>query len=86
LVKTDNDKVLATVYKKDGSALISIASWADADVDVQLLIEWKKLGIDPSKATITAPEVKNFQSPKSFGMNEKIRVEKGKGWLLVVKE
>jgi hypothetical protein len=85
-VKTDNDKVLATVYKKDGSALISIASWADADVDVQLLIEWKKLGIDPSKATITAPEVKNFQSPKSFGMNEKIRVEKGKGWLLVVKE
>jgi hypothetical protein len=85
-VKTDNDKVLATVYKKDGSALISIASWADADVDVQLLIDWKKLGIDPSKATITAPEVKNFQPPKSFGMNEKIRVEKGKGWLLVVKE
>ncbi|MEO5944998.1 MAG: glycoside hydrolase domain-containing protein, partial [Ferruginibacter sp.] len=84
-VKTDNEKVLATVYKKDGSALISIASWADADVDVQLLIDWKKLGLDPSKATITAPEIKNFQPAKTFGMNEKIRVGKGKGWLLIIK-
>lgn len=83
-VKTDDKKVLATVYKKKSKALISIASWAENDVEVQLKIDWKKLGIDSSKATIVAPEVKNFQPEKSFKLNEKIPVEKGKGWLLIV--
>ncbi|MFT4154832.1 glycoside hydrolase domain-containing protein [Parafilimonas sp.] len=83
-VKTSNDKVLATVYKKDGKALISIASWADDDVNVQLKIDWKKLGIDASKATITAPDIKNFQPAKTFGANDDIPVQKNKGWLLVV--
>ncbi|MGI8952598.1 MAG: glycoside hydrolase domain-containing protein [Chitinophagaceae bacterium] len=84
-VKTTNEKVLATVYKKNNKALISIASWADDDVTVQLKIDWKKLGIDSSKAAITAPEIKNFQSGKTFKLNEKILVEKGKGWLLIIK-
>jgi len=84
-VKTNNEKVLATIYKKKGTALISIGSWADSDTDIQLSIDWKKLGIDPSKATITAPEIKNFQHGRTFKLNEKIPVEKGKGWLLIIK-
>jgi hypothetical protein len=84
-VKTNNDKVLATVYKKKGTALISIASWADGNTDVQLNIDWAKLGIDPAKATIVAKEIPKFQPARSFGMNDKIPVEKGKGWLLIVK-
>jgi len=83
-VKTGNDKVLATIYKKKGKILVSIASWANDDVYVQLKIDWKKLGIDSAKATITAPEVKNFQPAKTFKLNEKIPVEKGKGWLLII--
>ncbi len=85
-VKTTNEKVLATVYKKKDAALISIASWADDDVDVQLKIDWKKLGIDKNKAIITAPEVKNFQPSKIFSINDKIPVAKNKGWLLIIKE
>lgn len=84
-VKTNNDKVLATVYKKNGTALISIASWADADTKVKLTIDWKKLGINPSKATITAPEVLKFQPAQTFNANDEIPVSKGKGWLLIVK-
>ncbi len=82
-VKTSNDKVLATVYKKSGKALISIASWADNDEEIQLNIDWKKLGINPARATITAPAIKNFQPARTFILNEKITVEKGKGWLLI---
>ena len=78
------DKVLATVYKKKGKALISIASWEDNNVNAELKIDWAKLGIDPAKATITAPEIKNFQPARKFGIDEKIPVAKGKGWLLVV--
>ncbi|HLK30836.1 MAG TPA: glycoside hydrolase domain-containing protein [Puia sp.] len=85
-VKTNNEKILATVYKKNKSALIDIASWAEADANIQLQIDWNKLGIDSSKAIITASEIKNFQLAKTFSVNEQIPVEKGKGWLLIVKE
>ncbi len=85
-VKTSNARVLATVYTKKGMALISIASWADTTVDVQLQINWNLLGIDPAKVTVVAPEIKDFQSGRSFTKNENIRVEKNKGWLLVIRE
>lgn len=83
-VKTNNEKVLATVYKKNGKALISLASWANTDTDINLKIDWDKLGINPQKATITATEIKNFQPAKTFAINEAIPVKKGKGWLLIV--
>ncbi len=85
-VKTNNPDVLATVYKKDKSALVSIASWATDDVNIRLQIDWKALGIDPSKASITAPEVKNFQHAASFTDGQDIKVEKGRGWMIVIKE
>jgi len=84
-VKTDNEKVLATVYKKNGAALISIASWAETNSEVQLKIDWEKLGISPANATIVAPAVNNFQPARTFNLNDKIPVEKGKGWLLIIK-
>jgi hypothetical protein len=85
-VKTNNEKVLATVYKKDKTALIAVASWAETDVSITLNIDWKKLGIDPSKATLIAPEVKNFQPAQTFAVDAALPVAKGKGWLLIVKE
>jgi len=89
-VKTNNAKVLATVYKKKGAALISVASWADSTIKVSMNINWEKLGIDPSKATIIAPEVINFQPANSLnisgGVSSEFTVEKGKGWMFIVKE
>ncbi|MEP6945386.1 MAG: glycoside hydrolase domain-containing protein, partial [Acidobacteriota bacterium] len=84
-VKTNDPRVLATVYEKDGAALVSIASWAEHDTDVQLQINWKELRIDPAKATITAPEVVGFQSGATYTADQKIRVAKNKGLLLVIK-
>lgn len=84
-VKTNNDSVLATVYKKDGKAMIAIASWAPADVNVTLNIDWKSLGIDAAKATLTAPAITNFQPAQQWNATAAIPVQKGKGWLLVLK-
>ena len=84
-VKTDNTKVLVTVYKKGPSLLVSIASWADSDVDVQLIIDWKKAGIDPGKATITAPAIRNFQEAGLLNLNQPLHITKGKGYLLMIK-
>lgn len=84
-VKTNNDKVLATVYKKNGTALISIASWAAEDTEVQLQINWEALGINPANAVLEAPAVANFQPARTFTPGDKIPVQKNKGWLLVLK-
>jgi hypothetical protein len=84
-VKTDNNKVLATVYKKNGTAMVSVASWAEENTDIHLLIDWSKIGIDASKASITAPAIQNFQSQQSFGINDAIPVTKGKGLILIIK-
>ncbi|HEY4064870.1 MAG TPA: glycoside hydrolase domain-containing protein [Puia sp.] len=84
-VKTDHEKVLATVYKKKGALLVSIASWADQDTTVSLRIDWQQTGVDPAHATIEAPEIKNFQPRRSFRVGEGIPVQKGKGWLLEIR-
>ncbi len=83
-VKTNNDKVLATVYKKDGKAMIAIASWAPADTTVKLSIDWKSLGIDPARAKLTAPAINNFQPARQFAPTDELPVAKAKGWLLIL--
>ncbi|MCO5949492.1 glycoside hydrolase domain-containing protein [Mucilaginibacter flavidus] len=83
-VKTNNPEVLATIYKKPGKVLVSIASWAADDVNIKLKIDWKALGLNPATATITAPEVNNFQQGAKLKDGQEIKVEKGKGWLLII--
>ncbi|GGZ14883.1 hypothetical protein GCM10007049_03610 [Echinicola pacifica] len=85
-VVTDHQKVLATVFKQDGRALVSLASWADTAVDIQLDIDWDSLGIDPKKAKITAPEILGFQEGRTFDIAEKISVQKNEGWMLIIEE
>jgi hypothetical protein len=84
-VMTGNRDVLATCYVRRGaSALIAIASWAKEPVDVRLAIDWKKLGLDPKKAVLSAPAIDKFQDAAQFKPGGTIRVEPGKGWLLVL--
>jgi hypothetical protein len=85
-VRTSDSSVLATVYQKKGAALVSIGSWAAADTRIRLVIDWQKLGIDPSKAIITAPAIDKFQPSASFLSGDWIPVQKNKGWLLLIKE
>ena len=83
-VKINHPAVLATVYKKDKKVLVAIASWAKEDTNIKLSIDWKALGINKEKATITAPGLKNFQSQTTFTDGQDIKVPAGKGWLLII--
>src|SRR6218665_493464 len=83
-VRTDNDKVLATVYKKKGKVMIAIASWAEENVMVKLKIDWQALGLDAGKVKLKAKEMKGFQEEKEFEVGDEIPVVKGKGWLFIV--
>jgi len=84
-VKSGNPNIPATVYKKRGAALVALASWSGEDATVTLNIDWQKLGIDPGHATIEAPAIANFQPSRRFAPGDPIPVEKGKGWLLIIR-
>ncbi len=83
-VKTGSTNILATTYVGHDRSLISIASWAASDEQIQLTFDWKALGLDPNKAILTAPEIAGFQPAAQFKPADPIPVAKGKGWLLYV--
>ena len=83
-VRTNHKDVLVTVYQKEKSALISIASWALEAAAISLKINWNALRIDPGSAVLTAPAIQDFQDARTFNPAAEIIVEPGKGWLLVL--
>ncbi len=85
-VRVDRDDVKATAYVRKGKALIALASWAPSAVDVHLTIDYKALGIDPAKAVLRAPAVRDFHEAAEFAPSGPVRVEPLKGWLLIVEE
>jgi hypothetical protein len=85
-VKTDRDDILATVYQQPGRALVAIASWAGSPADIRLRIDWQRLGIDPAKAVIFAPNARGFQKFMKWDTGAPISVAPGKGWLVFIDE
>jgi hypothetical protein len=86
-VSTGNPFLLATTYVKEGkSALIALASWAPADTSCQLAINWPALGLNPARARLRVSASDGFQGAALYRPGDPIRVEKGKGLLLIVEE
>ncbi|MFC4212884.1 glycoside hydrolase domain-containing protein [Pedobacter lithocola] len=83
-VKTDNPKVLATVYKQKSKVMVALASWDESDAKVNLAIDWNKLGITADKAKISAPNIDKFQAAGNYSDGKSILVEKGKGLILII--
>lgn len=83
-VKTNSDKTLATIYQHVGKkTLISLATWEDSDAVVTLSVDWKKLGLDPSKIRLHAPAIENYQPEASWKPGDQITVPKGQGLLII---
>ena len=85
-VKTGREDVLATVYQGKRRAIVALASWAKEMTEVKLEVNWKALGIDPAKARIRAEAIEKFQTAADFAPGEGIKVEPGRGWLLILEE
>jgi len=83
-VRTNNPDVSATVYKKKGKTLVSLASWAPQKADIRLVVDWKALGLNPSDVKIYAPFIDHFQESADFSVDGTIAVEPRKGWLLII--
>jgi hypothetical protein len=83
-VNTGHPEILATAYLADGKILVSMASWSEGTRNINLSCNWKTLGLDPDRVTITAPEIPGFQHGRTFQAGDPIPVEPGRGWLLII--
>jgi hypothetical protein len=83
-VKTGRDDILATTFTREGKAMIAVASWAKEDTDIQLNIDFAKLGIIAKKAKLTAPAIEDFQQPFTLPASSTLHVPAGKGFLLIL--
>ena len=84
LVETGNSEVKATVYLREGKALVSVGNFSEIKQSVKLLVNWEKMGIDPKKVELKCPEIKDFQQAKELGIMDKITIEPKKGWLILI--
>lgn len=85
-VRTSHPDVLATVYIRDDSVMVALASWASESVSVDLDIDWSALGLSAKDTVWEAPESDEFQPQASFKAGEAIPVEPGKGWMIIAKK
>jgi hypothetical protein len=85
-VKCNNNTSEASVYRGDESSVIAVANWTDKDKTVSLIVDWDRLGIDPSKVDILMPAVTEFQEERTGFSLTNIRIPGGKGFLVVLKK
>jgi hypothetical protein len=85
-VATGNDKIKATAYIKPGNVLAAIASWADGPADIRLDIDKHALGLPDGDVSIEAPYIEGFQHSLRLYNGDSLRVEPGRGWLLIIKK
>jgi len=85
-VKTGNPEVLASAYRKNGRVLIALASWSAKDESVRLAIDFKALGIDPAKATLTAMAMDKLQEKATYQVSAPITIPPNKGLLLTLQQ
>ncbi len=85
-VKTGREDILATIYRKPGQTLIALGSWCKVDVALKLQIDWKALGLDPTKAKFVAPAIDGLQTAATYAADAAIPVTANQGCLIVVSE
>jgi hypothetical protein len=83
-VSTGREDVLATVYRRKGTALVCVASWANQTVDCPLKINWEASGLDPATAKLYAPEIRGLQAEDLFEPDESLPIAPGKGCILIL--
>ena len=64
--------------------MVSLGNWNDGDVQVRLNIDWKALGLDPTRTRIHAPAIADFQQAATWAPGMPITVPGKKGLLLIL--
>lgn len=84
-IETGNPTIRSTVYRQKGKTLLALGSWSEQTETIQLKINWKSLGLNPSKVKLHQPAIEKFQPAATYSPDDPIPVPAGKGVLLEIK-
>ena len=85
-VSVENDAVKATAFvKKNGEALIAVASWLPDDRELLISVDREALGID-GDYELYAPPVEGFQDEAVFSSGAPVPIACGKGRMFLVRK
>ena len=74
-----------TAYVREGKTLIASGIWSERREKRRQSIQWRKIGLSSATEKLNAPEIKDFQPAREFGVLKEIPVESKKGWLILIK-
>jgi hypothetical protein len=83
-LKSDNDQVKATLYVGKKRSIIAVAGWGDKELTFGLKLDWKALGYEPSRCTLTIPAIDTFQEARALSSLEHVTIPPGRGYLIVI--
>jgi hypothetical protein len=84
-VTTSDPDVLATTWVIPGKgAMISLASWKGTDTEVELRIDWARLGIPATSARVRLPGIPDFQEPTTLQPNTRVTIPVGRGRIVLI--
>src|SRR5690606_34477887 len=86
VVNTNRKGVYATAYVKEGKTLIALGNWTSEPVMVVPDIDWKALGLNPRKVTISAPSIEGYQTPAQYRVGQPVLIGPKDDCLLIVSE
>lgn len=83
-VKSDNPNVPATVYVKDGKAMVVLANWTDCIENCRLVVDEKILGFKPTKVSV--PKMENIQWEGKLNLGNAFPVDARKGLFILLEK
>ncbi len=84
-VKTSNRNIFNSVYKGENESIISLANWSEKDQITALVVNWKQMGIDPSKIELFIPKIKDFQDGLNKVNLSDLKIPAKKGLIIVAR-
>jgi len=84
-VHLSRDDCKATAYAGEDRMLISLASWAEEAVSVQVNVDLPA-GWDAEAVRCYAPRIEGFQEKQALRLGDSLRIEPARGYILILKK
>ena len=85
-IKTNHPGIKNTIYQRSDKVLISMGSWSDENENVELNIDWDKLGFTKEEAILRSPVIEPLQGEQVYDLNKRIRVPENQGLILILEK
>lgn len=83
-VKVNDDSIKVTVYQGAKESILAVGNFSNDDQFCSVNIDYRKLGLDSSECSFTAPAIERYQTAQTFNSLRHLWVPAGRGWLIII--